>query len=501
MHLIRCLCLLAALASFAATAAPLSSRFTYQGVLDESGAPANGQFDFSFQPFNALSAGTSLASAITLENVVVDDGVFSVALDFGEGFFVGDEVFLAIGVRIGTSTGAFTTLAPRQPVTAAPYALTAMNLAETGTGQASLLGRAGFSAKVISVSADSPSIVIGADGYPIVSFYDPTNGDLRVLHCGDLTCATNSITTIDSAGIVGEFSSIAVLRNGLPAISYYDRTNGNLKIAYCLTRSCSSSSIEIVDSAGNVGQYTTLVAGGSFSAALIFYYDVTNGDLKSADCSQTNCAAPDFFVVDSTGNVGQFASAAIGAATGDVARVWVAYYAADTASVKIAGCMTAGCTAGGGVSASPVVVESGVTSLSGIGLTVGGDLRAWIAYNDNTVMRVARCSSPSECATPAISNVFNLNGHAAASTGIDGIVWIGGRNTSGRMRLARCTDLTDCTGANAWTMSSSNTTQPSPVSVARGVDGSMVVAATQGTDIRIVHCGSTLICTDGGWPR
>ena len=71
-----------------------------------------------------------------------------------------------------------------------------------------------------------------------------------------------------------------------------------------------------------MGQYTTLVGGGLFAPALIFYHDVTNGDLKSADCNLTSCAAPEFFVVDSTGNVGQFTSAAIGNGTGDSARVW-----------------------------------------------------------------------------------------------------------------------------------------------------------------------------------
>src|SRR5690606_34645289 len=124
-----------------------------------------------------------------------------------------------------------------------------------------------------------------------------TNGDLRVLHCDDPACRSSTSTTVDSGGIVGEFSSIAILRTGLPAISYYDRTGGNLKIAYCLTRSCSSSSLDIVDSGGNVGQYTTLIAGGPFAPALIFYHDVTNGDLKSAECGLTGCAAPTFLVV------------------------------------------------------------------------------------------------------------------------------------------------------------------------------------------------------------
>lgn len=498
MRLLCCLCILGALVGLDAAAAPLSSRFTYQGVLEQSGAPASGSFDLSFQPFGLLTGGTALAPEVVVENVVVTDGAFSVPLDFGEGFFVGDEVFLSIGVRSGASTGAFTTLAPRQPVTATPYALTAMSLAETGTGQSSLLGRLGFTTATININADSPSIAIGGDGFPIISFYDPANGDLRVLHCEDLACATRTITTIDSTGIVGEFSSIAILANGLPAISYYNRTNGDLKLAYCLTRNCASTSIVTVDSAGDVGQYANLVAGDrGFGAVLIFYYDASNGDLKSAACFITNCTSPTLVTLDSAGDVGQYPSAAIGIAVSDAARVWVAYYAAGTASVKIAGCSTFGC----GSLVAPVVVQAGVSAPTSIGLTIGGDLRPWVGYNSGGTVRVARCDSPTACTSPAVTNVAGVNGFAALSTGIDGVVWFGGLNSVGRPRLGRCTGLDQCTGAVAWTMTASNTDQTSPVSIARGVDGSMVFAATYGTSMRIFHCGSPQMCADVGWPR
>ncbi len=499
MRLLCCLCILGALVGLDVAAAPLSSRFTYQGVLEQSGAPASGSFDLSFQPFGLLTGGTALAPEVVVENVVVTDGAFSVPLDFGEGFFVGDEVFLSIGVRPGASTGAFTTLAPRQPVTATPYALTAMSLAETGTGQSSLLGRLGFTTATININADSPSIAIGGDGFPIISFYDPANGDLRVLHCEDLACATRTITTIDSTGIVGEFSSIAILANDLPAISYYDRTNADLKLAYCLTRSCASTSIFTVDSTGNVGQFTSLVGGDRlFASTLIFYYDASNGDLKSARCPMTNCTSPTLVIIDSVGDVGQYASAAIGSATGDTAHVWVAYYSDSATSVKIAACIGFGC---GTIAAAPVVVQAGVTAPTSIGLTIGGDLRPWVGYNSGTTVRVARCNSPTACASPAVTNVAGVNGFAALSTGIDGVVWFGGRPTSGRARLGRCTGLGECTDAAAWTMSATDTAQTSPVSIARGVDGSMVLAATYGTSMRIFHCGSPQMCADVGWPR
>lgn len=102
---------------------------------------------------------------------------------------------------------------------------------------------------------------------------------------------------------------------------------------------------------------------------------------------------------------------------------------------------------------------------------------------------------------PAIASVGNLSGYNALSTGLDGVVWVGGRESSGRARLARCTGPESCTGASGWTLSTVGSAQPTPLSIARGVDGSIVAVATYGTSMRVFHCGSTLHCTETGWPR
>lgn len=120
-------------------AEPLDSRFTYQGELRQSGTPANGVFDFQFQPFGTLSGGIAVAPALLLENVAVSNGVFSVELDFGMATFVGEKVWLEVGVRQGTSTGGFTGLLPRQALTAAPYALHAEMVAANSVGSAELI--------------------------------------------------------------------------------------------------------------------------------------------------------------------------------------------------------------------------------------------------------------------------------------------------------------------------------------------------------------------------
>ncbi len=105
-----------------ALAAPIGSSFTYQGELQDNGAPASGTYDLQAELFDAASGGTMVGGPIIAEDVIVNDGVFSVELDFGASPFLGDLVWLEIGVRDGASGGGFTGLLPRQKITPAPYA-------------------------------------------------------------------------------------------------------------------------------------------------------------------------------------------------------------------------------------------------------------------------------------------------------------------------------------------------------------------------------------------
>ena len=103
-----------------AHAVNLGSEFTYQGQLNFSGAPASGAFDFEFHLYTVETNGTEVATDI-VDDIDVVGGIFSAELDMGNAF-LGDQLWLEIRVREGGSNGAYTTLSPRQKVTAAPYA-------------------------------------------------------------------------------------------------------------------------------------------------------------------------------------------------------------------------------------------------------------------------------------------------------------------------------------------------------------------------------------------
>ena len=106
---------------------PQTTSFTYQGALNDGGNPANGTYDLQFKLYDALSGGSQIGSTVTVNVVTIANGLFKVTLDFGATAFPGADRFLEIGVRPGASTGAFTTLSPRQKTTSTPYAIRSLN--------------------------------------------------------------------------------------------------------------------------------------------------------------------------------------------------------------------------------------------------------------------------------------------------------------------------------------------------------------------------------------
>lgn len=100
----------------------LGSSITYQGLFMDAGSPANGVYDFEFRLFDALTGGSQVGVMVTVADLTVSEGLFTAVLDFGS-VFDDTALWLEIAARDGGSSGAYTTLSPRQPLTATPYAL------------------------------------------------------------------------------------------------------------------------------------------------------------------------------------------------------------------------------------------------------------------------------------------------------------------------------------------------------------------------------------------
>lgn len=112
---------------------PVGTAFTYQGQLKDGGVPVDGEYDFLFRLFDAPNGGSPVGGNIQPVTLSVINGLFTVELDFGPQAFDGEARWLEVGVRPAGTGGDHTILAPRQPLTAAPYALYALD-GTTGAG-------------------------------------------------------------------------------------------------------------------------------------------------------------------------------------------------------------------------------------------------------------------------------------------------------------------------------------------------------------------------------
>ncbi len=130
------------------------TRVTYQGRLDQSGSPYTGNADMRFQMFDAATGGATVGPSVVRNAVPVTDGLFQVELDFGAEAFSKTPLWLQIVVE-GKE------LAPRQPITAAPVAIQALNATNAGDidGVSAGFGLSGGgSSGTVSLAVDTSEI-------------------------------------------------------------------------------------------------------------------------------------------------------------------------------------------------------------------------------------------------------------------------------------------------------------------------------------------------------
>ena len=109
---------------------PLSTAFTYQGVLRQDGEPVTGTADLIFSLWaHESSSGSMFVGQVTLLDVQLTSGLLTTQLDFGVDAFTGDGRWLQVAISTPANDGAgpFVLVGPRQPLHAVPYALFALN--------------------------------------------------------------------------------------------------------------------------------------------------------------------------------------------------------------------------------------------------------------------------------------------------------------------------------------------------------------------------------------
>src|SRR5262245_43124396 len=102
-----------------------TTAFTYQGRITDGGVSPTGNYDIRIQLFDSLSGGNLICGTQGSPNAPVNNGNFSLVLDFGSEacFPFGINRYLEIAVRPVGSPNPHTILTPRQQLLTAPYSM------------------------------------------------------------------------------------------------------------------------------------------------------------------------------------------------------------------------------------------------------------------------------------------------------------------------------------------------------------------------------------------
>jgi hypothetical protein len=347
-------------------------------------------------------------------------------------------------------------------------------------------------AQSLGTTGGQNTIAIGTDGFPIVGFYS-TGSDLRILHCTTGDCSTKETSQVlDSASAsMGQYPSIAIGFDGLPILSYYDASNGNLRTTHCSRPSCGAGSTLAtftIDSDGDVGRDTSIAIGAD-NFPIISYYDATNGDLKTAHCNTSTCTGFRQIVTLDAGasprqlpdNVGSQTAIAIGADGYPI----VSYFNDTDDTLKVAHCTQLDCT--GTVNTRTIGAMDATTGRTAI--AVGTDGFAVVAYQSGGILQVAHCSNVACSAAPTITTVDDgiigneVGRDPAIAIASDGKPFVAYKDfTDNDLRVAHCSTV-DCTGVPVVrTLSAINTLGDNSNAMAIGIDGIAVIALTGGSN-------------------
>ncbi len=269
----------------------LTESFTYQGRLFDEGSAVNGVYDFEFKLYDRadFSTGLQVGSAVIVDDTTVWDGLFAVELDFGAALYTGNEVWLQVALREGTSTGPYTGLDPRQKMTAAPFATLALDADRLGGYDASSYSLVGhphsgtdITSGTVSAARIDGTIARDSEIMPTVLANDGSSSglDADYLDGSNSTSFARKATSAKAYGYVSEYSGLISGSFNVDSAVWsdtYDRYEITITDMYF-----NYNDIAVVTSKGDAGSCPagTVARHSSVSGKLLVYHvnlDGTNG--------------------------------------------------------------------------------------------------------------------------------------------------------------------------------------------------------------------------------
>lgn len=355
-----------------------------------------------------------------------------------------------------------------------------------------------------------PSLAIGNDGMPVVSYGSPTPwkdaltnfGVLRVTRCGNRACtAGNSSTNIGplDGNNSGWHSSIAIGIYGWPIVSSFERVFKDLYVTACLTAACDwNNQTRSLDGpqGAEAGRNTSLAIGvDGFPIIVHEMKSQAVSYLRVAHCTDAFCTAAQTRTLWGGGGTGT--DIVIGAD----GRPLIAH-TLNNGRAAVAQCVDVACSA-----AYVAYLDAAGTSASSPSIAIGADGLPVVSYSTGGILRVTHCGNYS-CTAGNVQQSLafaHYVRHTSLAIGSDGLpiiahngpILAAGDSTPGRLYITHCGDATCTIGklAAATLDGSAAHNVGAHPSLAIGIDGLPIVAyvdETHGT-IRVAKCG-TLTC-------
>jgi hypothetical protein len=360
------------------------------------------------------------------------------------------------------------------------------------------------------------SLALDSSGYPVVSYFDATNGHLKLLHCDDPNCAGNesaNINSPDTSANAGSFTSLALDSTGYPVVAYQGGS-AQLKVLHCDDPKCAgdeSGNITSPDPSVNVFRFFSLALDASDNP-VVSYQDQTNSDLKVLHCDDPNCAGDESGNItwpDTLGTVGAHPSLALDCADFDPnarrcqslpGNPVVSYGDDSSNDLKVLHCDDPKCA--GDESGNISSPDTGDIVSHGTSLRLDASGYPVVVYHDDATnkLKVLHCDD-AKCAGDESGNMSSpataADGGALALDGAGNPVVSYNTGGGGHLNVLHCNDG-NCTSGNSITSPDTADDVGESNSLKLDSSGNPVVSYYDDTngDLKVLHCGNAN-CTEG----
>ncbi len=517
----------------AAAQVPLGSAITYQGQLRHGGVAATGLFDFQLCLFSAPADPIPLACD-DFDEWPVEDGLFTLAPDFGPAVFVGDERHLEIRVRANGVGGGYTILSPRQLVRAAPEALSAAHAASApwsgltgvpalGTVN-SVAGGSGLSGGTITtsgtLSVDTATIQARVTGSCPVGQYVRQINQAGTVVCGTDGNSGGTVTSVAtgaglSGGPITTTGAIAVapggivggmIADGAVGSSAVDATQVQLRVVGECPGNEYVSAIHVDGSVECNLLPVSFNRLAEFGSTRDFYSLAMRSDgrpvmaFQEADfpwvasilvCANPVCSAGAKRVIDPTQNTGYGTAVVVRSDH----RPIVLYNQSSPSALRLHVCSDSNCDDG-----VIHVIEADAFTAGPAPMVVRSDDRAMVVYRSTALNALRRYScDDADCSSGSVVTLDANDGSGGAisiALRANGVPVIAYNRASVGLRLFNC-GTAECTSGSS-TLLIGNTVTVISTHVVVRPDGRPLVVYRDFTnnDVRLFDCNN-VSCSSG----